>query len=107
MPCTNGQLEPTQGGSSISSFAPADTMLGCAGSIAKPGSFCLFGGNGDAGLPTVTDDSDAACAAGAPSAIIAQAVSTAKVDAVTRLLRMALPPMGVAISTSHSLAAGP
>src|SRR3954452_23137696 len=39
---------------SMLSFAPAATMLGCIGSTATAGSFCLFAENGDGGLPTLT-----------------------------------------------------
>src|SRR4051794_11098022 len=54
MPWTNGQLLPSQSGSSISSFEPASTMLVWSGSTATAGSFCLFCGNGDGLLPTET-----------------------------------------------------
>ncbi len=68
-PWANGQSEPSQGGSSISSFDPAATTLGSFGSIATVGSFCLFWGKGDGGLACVTRDSVAACpAAGAARA---------------------------------------
>src|SRR5215213_9789468 len=43
-----------QASRSISSFAPATTTFGLLGSIATAGSFCLFRGNGELGLPTVT-----------------------------------------------------
>ena len=56
-PELNGQLfgsPAAQVSMSISSFAPAASTFGCAGSMATAGSFCLFCENGVLGLPTVT-----------------------------------------------------
>ena len=69
IPCTNGQLEPSHWGSSISSFAPAASTLGSVGSIATYGSFCLFWGNDVAGLAPVTFASVAACAPAASTPV--------------------------------------
>src|SRR5205085_8539681 len=75
-PAVNGQATPTVGGSgqgpsSISSFAPAATIEGCAGSIATLGSFWRLFGKCSAGLPTVTRLSpEDAPAAGARSATV-------------------------------------
>src|SRR6266516_6968742 len=77
IPCANGQLEPAQGGSSISSFVPAATTLGLLGSMATDGSCCLFCGHGVAGLPLVTIDSVAACTAAGAAKTSAKPIAPA------------------------------
>src|ERR671933_2799588 len=62
---------------SISSFTPAATMFGAIGLIATAGSFCLFCGNGDAGLPTVTSVSPPWVASAAGTKSTAAATATA------------------------------
>src|SRR3954471_21669128 len=89
IPCTNGQSAPSQGGSSISSFEPAASTLGLAGSIATVGSFCLFCGNGDGPLPVLTSASAANATAG--SAPIA---STLSMSANPPRFSIRIPPVG-------------
>src|SRR5215208_3455010 len=64
------------GAMSISSFAPAASVLGRDASIATAGSFCLFRGNGVVGLPTVTRASVAAAAATAKTSAMSPRTAT-------------------------------
>src|ERR1044071_2153257 len=81
MPNVNGQVVGSpalHASSSISSFAPAATMLGSIGLTATAGSFCLFCEKGEGGLATVTSGSLAGVApATAPKRSAAAAKSRA------------------------------
>src|SRR4051812_5000611 len=87
-PCTNGQSAPTQGPSSISSFEPAASTEGLVGSTATVGSFCLFCGNGEGGLPVLTRASEPSATAGtAPNE------STPRTTANQRRFSIRFPPV--------------
>src|SRR5581483_2683005 len=90
-PGVNGQSLPSQGARSISSFDPAATTLGLLGSIATDGSFCLFCGKGDAGLPLVTSESALAIAGSESAATSAPSIAISNRFLIEDLLRRQSP----------------
>src|SRR4029077_4189353 len=84
-PCVNGQEFPLHPATSISSLEPATSTLGEWASTAMVGSFCLFCGNGAAGLPTLIRVSSGAALAIVDAATRAPTINPTGIAEIRRI----------------------